>query len=124
MNLEAGQTGIQIENGALFDYSTVVATFNYDSDIDTTAVNVKSGGYAQENDIKIFGEAASANTIGVKVAGGATFGGQSYILLENFGSGGGLLPNTISSGATYQVGANSTYNSSGQFQESAYTVRT
>jgi hypothetical protein len=111
INLEANQTGIQIENGSQFTNSTLIATFNIDA-AGATAIKVLSGGYAQANDLRVFGESGVSAT-GVSVASGGTFGGQGYVLING-------TSNTLS--GTYQVGSESIYNSAGQFQLGARHV--
>jgi len=116
-NLAAGQVGVQIENGVNFSNSTMIATFNVDAV--ATAFNIESGAYAQANDLRIFGEAPAGSTA-VNLASGATFGGQGYILING-------AANNLTSGGVYQVGSESLFDSSGNFQfgarqTSGYTI--
>jgi hypothetical protein len=95
-NVGSGQTGMQIENGALFYDSTVVATFNIDGPENATAINVQSGGLAPCNDISLFG-VAPAGAIGIAVANNAVFTGQG---VESLGS----ASNTVVGNGVFGIG--------------------
>jgi hypothetical protein len=122
INLEANQTGLQIENGALFYNSTVIAGVNIDAPTGATVINVQSGGLSPCNDLSIAGVASGSGASGVKVANNAVFTGQGFVILND-------AVNSVAGNGIYGIGTNTACNPFTTYQNglpdmSAYSAPT